>query len=308
LGFAAATKFSMVALAPVVCVGLVALFAFAPRLGLRRANVLGQACALALAAVFAVNAAYFFRHREPDSLDTRSRARSSPRASPSVCTRRSKSASRLCRRSSRPTSSTASAGNSATRRRATARGCSASYSRQGWWYYFPVAFALKTPLPVLLLSLGGLVWAVLRLRRARDARLLLLLLPPAFFTCLLMLSTINIGVRYYLPAYTFFFVAAGAMLDDLLARARRAGWRSPRGVARGVRLLLGRRRGRARVPGPHELHEPVRLGRAALVVSFGLERRVGRRRARPRAILARARRDARGRGRCSSGRRSNSTA
>src|SRR5205085_1199088 len=72
---------------------------------------------------------------------------------------------------------------------------------------------------------GGLTWAVLRLRRARDARTLLLLLPPAFFTCLLMLSTINIGVRYYLPAYTFFFMAAGVMLDDLLARSRRSGRR-----------------------------------------------------------------------------------
>src|SRR5205085_3799741 len=35
----------------------------------------------------------------------------------------------------------------------------------------------------------------------------------------LMLSTINIGVRYYLPAYPLFFILAGAMLDDLLRRA-----------------------------------------------------------------------------------------
>ena len=70
LGFAAATKFSMVALAPVVCLGLVALFALARRRGLMRAGVVGQACALALAAIFAVNAAYLFQRREPDSLDT----------------------------------------------------------------------------------------------------------------------------------------------------------------------------------------------------------------------------------------------
>jgi hypothetical protein len=30
-------------------------------------------------------------------------------------------------------------------------------------------------------------------------------------------------VRYYLPAYPFFFLAAGVMLDDLLARARHGG-------------------------------------------------------------------------------------
>ncbi|HEX7958069.1 MAG TPA: hypothetical protein VF508_14065, partial [Pyrinomonadaceae bacterium] len=95
------------------------------------------------------------------------------------------------------------------------------YSQHGWWYYFPVAFALKTPLPVLLLTLGGLAWGLTRLRRAREGRLLVLLLPPALFTLLLMFSTINIGVRYYLPAYPFFFLLAGAMLDDLLRRVRR---------------------------------------------------------------------------------------
>jgi hypothetical protein len=100
-----------------------------------------------------------------------------------------------------------------------------SYSQQGWWYYFPVAFALKTPLSVVLLSLGGMLWAASRLRRAGESRALLLLLPPAFFTGLLMLSTINIGVRYYLPAYAFYFMAAGVMLDELLTRSRLRGRR-----------------------------------------------------------------------------------
>ena len=49
----------------------------------------------------------------------------------------------------------------------------------------------------------------------------MLVLPLAFFTGLLMLSTINIGVRYYLPAYPFFFILAGAMLDDMLRRSTR---------------------------------------------------------------------------------------
>jgi hypothetical protein len=92
------------------------------------------------------------------------------------------------------------------------------YSHRGWWYYFPVAFALKTSLPILLLSLAGVAWAALRLRRKVEGRVLLLVLPLAFFTGLLMLSTINIGVRYYLPSYPFFFILAGAMIDDLLRR------------------------------------------------------------------------------------------
>src|SRR6185436_14853538 len=60
------------------------------------------------------------------------------------------------------------------------------------------------------------VWGLMRLKRGREGRVLLLLLPPALFTLMLAFSTINIGVRYYIPAYPFFFILAGAMLDDLL--------------------------------------------------------------------------------------------
>lgn len=223
LGFAAATKFSMVALAPVVCAGLAALFALAPGRGLRRPNVLGHACALALAAVFAVNAAYLFQRREPDSLDT-ALARTVVPARVSARLHAPLEFGFKALQTALPPDFIYGIGwQLGHAQRGHDAGLLGEYSRTGWWYYFPVAFALKTPLPVLLLSLGGLVWAVLRLRRSRDTRLLLILLPPAFFTCLLMLSTINIGVRYYLPAYPFFFLAAGLMLDDVFARVRRAG-------------------------------------------------------------------------------------
>jgi hypothetical protein len=225
LGFAAATKFSMVALAPVACIGLAALFVLAPKRGLARKAVAGHACALALAALFAINAAYFFHHREPDSLDD-ALARTVIPARVSERLHAPLEVGFKALQTVLPPDFVYGVGwQLGHAHNGHHAGLLGMYSRTGWWYYFPVAFALKTPLPILLLMLGGIVWAVLRLRRARDARLLLLLLPPAFFTGLLMLSTINIGVRYYLPAYTFFFMAAGAMLDDLLARARRRGRR-----------------------------------------------------------------------------------
>ena len=34
-----------------------------------------------------------------------------------------------------------------------------TYSDHGWWYYFPVAFALKTTIPFLLITLVSLGWA-----------------------------------------------------------------------------------------------------------------------------------------------------
>lgn len=225
LGFAAATKFSMVALAPVVCVGVVVLFILAPGRGLRRSSVAGQACALALAAVFAVNAAYLFQRREPDSLDS-ALARSVIPARVSARLHAPLEVGFKALQTVLPPDFVYGVGwQLGHAQKGHNAGLLGRYSRKGWWYYFPVAFALKTPLPVLLLALGGLAWAASRLRRTKDSRLLLLLLPPAFFTALLMLSTINIGVRYYLPAYPFFFVAAGLMLDDLLARARGAGRR-----------------------------------------------------------------------------------
>jgi len=225
LGFAAATKFSMVALAPVAFVGLAALFVLAPGRGLARRSVAGHACTLALASVFAVNAAYFFHHRAPDTLDE-ALARSVVPARVSARLHAPLEVGFKALQTVFPPDFIYGIGwQLGHAHKGHHAGLLGMYSQQGWWYYFPVAFALKSSLPILLLTLGGLTWAVLRLRRARDARTLLLLLPPAFFTCLLMLSTINIGVRYYLPAYTFFFMAAGVMLDDLLARSRRSGRR-----------------------------------------------------------------------------------
>ena len=108
-----------------------------------------------------------------------------------------------------------------------AAGLLGMYRQTGWWYYFPVAFALKTTLPFLLLSLAALAWGGYRLLKKRDARFLILLVPFVVYTAFVMMSPINIGVRYYIPAYTFLFIAGGALLDALLrrggGRARLAG-------------------------------------------------------------------------------------
>src|ERR1043166_9703073 len=99
------------------------------------------------------------------------------------------------------------------------------YSNTGWWYYFPVAFALKTTLPFLLLSLASLAWAAREWLKRRDAAPRWLLVPLALYTVFVLFSNIDIGVRYYLPAYPFLFILAGALIERLLRsrRARRAG-------------------------------------------------------------------------------------
>jgi hypothetical protein len=90
------------------------------------------------------------------------------------------------------------------------------YSMMGWWYYFPVAFALKTSLPFLLLSIAAFGYAFWRLSRKRDKRFLWLLIPVGVYAAISMTSHINIGIRHFLPVYPFLFVLGAALLERLL--------------------------------------------------------------------------------------------
>ena len=90
------------------------------------------------------------------------------------------------------------------------------YNMLGWWYYFPVAFALKTSLPFLLLSIAALGYACWRLLRRRDKRFLWLLLPIGVYAAISMTSHINIGIRHFLPVYPFLFILGAALLERLL--------------------------------------------------------------------------------------------
>ena len=99
------------------------------------------------------------------------------------------------------------------------------YSRTGWWYYFPVAFALKTTIPFLLLSLASLGWGIERIIRGRERRFLFLLVPFAIYVVASIAGALNLGVRYFLPAYMFLFIMGGALLERMwrAKRSRRVG-------------------------------------------------------------------------------------
>lgn len=75
----------------------------------------------------------------------------------------------------------------------------------GWWYYFPLVFLMKTPLP-LLLALGALTVGA-ALGRVRLPWYLVL--PPLVYFLLVCRSTIQIGHRHLLPVYPFLFQALG---------------------------------------------------------------------------------------------------
>lgn len=94
------------------------------------------------------------------------------------------------------------------------------YSSFGWWYYFPVAFALKTSLPFLLLSVGAVCWALWIAVLRRGRKLIPLLLGLGLYLALSMSSNINIGVRHLAPVFPFLFLLGGAFLDRLLKSTR----------------------------------------------------------------------------------------
>ncbi len=64
-------------------------------------------------------------------------------------------------------------------------------SFHGWWYFFPVALAVKTPLGLLILAVIGACTRKARIPATLCGVLFLVYLP----------TTLNIGVRYMLPLF-----------------------------------------------------------------------------------------------------------
>jgi uncharacterized membrane protein YhaH (DUF805 family) len=99
----------------------------------------------------------------------------------------------------------------------------------GWWYFFPVVLAVKTPLGFLGLALAGLALTLRRWREAATPRYL-----TAIFFCAILLfsltSRIDLGVRHVLSLYPL-LALLGA---DLAVRA----WRHSRLTAMVAGLLV----------------------------------------------------------------------
>jgi 4-amino-4-deoxy-L-arabinose transferase-like glycosyltransferase len=98
----------------------------------------------------------------------------------------------------------------------------------GWWYFYLVALAVKTTLPLLLLGLTGLCMQTVRGVREGN---LYRMAPAACFAAILVFSClyshINIGVRHVLIAYPLLAMGAAVAFESLWQRwpkpAARAG-------------------------------------------------------------------------------------
>ena len=87
-------------------------------------------------------------------------------------------------------------------------------SREGWWYYFIVAFLIKTPLPTLLL-LATAVFGIIRRRQWR--KMAWLWLPPIILFAFASYTGLNIGYRHILPALPFALLLAAVAVSELVS-------------------------------------------------------------------------------------------
>ena len=101
-------------------------------------------------------------------------------------------------------------------------------STTGFWYFYPVVLAVKTPLALLVLLAMALWWIAGDRGRLRRNWPALSFIGGIMLVALV--SRINIGVRHILPVYFGFSLLAAAAVPEFLERARTRPW---------MRLALG---------------------------------------------------------------------
>jgi 4-amino-4-deoxy-L-arabinose transferase-like glycosyltransferase len=95
------------------------------------------------------------------------------------------------------------------------------HTRQtGWWYYFPVAIGVKTPLPFLFLIAVGAVYMLRESRRELDWVAAAPVIAAAAILLVCLPSHVNIGLRYILPIYPPLAVVGGVGAWRLWRAAR----------------------------------------------------------------------------------------
>jgi hypothetical protein len=101
-------------------------------------------------------------------------------------------------------------------------------SRQNHWLYFPLAFTLKTTLPLVALTFACILYGILQ--RGGVAPWLWIT-PFIFFLSIMPVQ--NLGVRYLLPLFPFLIVMSAELLNVLW------NWKPSQGAHSGKLLVTG---------------------------------------------------------------------
>jgi len=98
---------------------------------------------------------------------------------------------------------------------------------QGWWYYFIVAFLVKTPISTILLTLLGFLYFLYKLSKKSNKeqkslwRVIknikfdywLIIFPSLIYFFFSLTSHINLGIRHIFPIYPFIFIGASSLIN-----------------------------------------------------------------------------------------------
>jgi hypothetical protein len=95
-------------------------------------------------------------------------------------------------------------------------------SDRGWWWYFPYAFAVKTPLPLMAAVGFGLCQGARRGWKGwlTDSPLWLF---PLLYGLMALTTSIQIGYRHLLPMLPFLYVMAARAIAQVCVSRRRIG-------------------------------------------------------------------------------------
>src|SRR5688572_33053305 len=80
------------------------------------------------------------------------------------------------------------------------------YSTDGWWYYFPVAFLIKTPVGFLVLIAVGVAVCLRRRQELGSLNEIFLFVPIAIYLAAAINNPFQVGIRHILPLYPFLLV------------------------------------------------------------------------------------------------------
>jgi hypothetical protein len=89
------------------------------------------------------------------------------------------------------------------------------WRRHGWWYFFPVIFLVKTPVPFLLLACVASVFVARSFIEKQDRRMAAPILFALVILGVSMTSGINIGLRHVLAIYPLLSIVIGHALSEI---------------------------------------------------------------------------------------------
>jgi hypothetical protein len=93
------------------------------------------------------------------------------------------------------------------------------YRRTGWWYFFPVVLAVKTPIGFLILAIAGVSFVLWKPPAIPWQQRVTALFALAILAAC-MASRINLGVRHILAIYPLLAVLAGHAVMTLIKKSR----------------------------------------------------------------------------------------